>query len=118
VLLRSDYCCAYCNEQLGPRSATLDHIIPKVLGGLTVPENLCGACITCNGSKGHRDWRDWFRAQPFYNLTREEAIDSWQRITSVILHIDFCLPQIVGVPANATVLTASAIHRLLAKAVV
>jgi hypothetical protein len=52
-----------------------------VLGGLTVPENLCGACITCNGSKGHRDWRDWFRAQPFYNLTREEAIDSWQRIT-------------------------------------
>jgi 5-methylcytosine-specific restriction endonuclease McrA len=77
VLVRSDYCCAYCNEQLGPRSATLDHIIPKVLGGLTVPENLCGACITCNGSKGHRDWREWFRAQPFYSLTREEAIDSW-----------------------------------------
>ena len=77
VLLRSDYCCAYCNEQLGPRSATLDHIIPKVMGGLTVPENLCGACITCNGSKGHRDWRDWFRNQPFHNLAREEAIDSW-----------------------------------------
>ena len=77
VLLRSDYCCAYCNEQLGPRSATLDHITPKVLGGLTVPENLCGACITCNGSKGHRDWREWFRAQEFYSLTREEAIDSW-----------------------------------------
>jgi hypothetical protein len=30
----------------------IDHIIPESAGGLTVPENLCLACFSCNVLKG------------------------------------------------------------------
>ena len=58
VLLRSDYCCSYCNEQLGPRSATLDHIIPKSKGGHGV-KNLVVACHGCNNAKGDMMPEEW-----------------------------------------------------------
>ena len=53
--------CAYCGEPLG-RSGTLDHVIPKALGG---------------SSKGHKDWITWFRTQHFWSDTREWAIVQW-----------------------------------------
>ncbi|TFH22063.1 MAG: ATP-binding cassette domain-containing protein [Myxococcales bacterium] len=39
IHLSWNYRCAYCDDPLG-RSPTLDHVVPKVHGGLTVRENL------------------------------------------------------------------------------
>jgi hypothetical protein len=44
--------CAYCGR---PLSGTVDHITPhKMDPALDTPENLTGACVSCNGEKGER----------------------------------------------------------------
>lgn len=78
IHLAWNYQCAYCGDDLG-RSPTLDHITPKVHGGLTVRENLVSCCWACNSSKGKTNWVDWFRRQPFWSATREWAIVGWLR---------------------------------------
>ena len=76
IHVRWDHRCAYCAEQLG-RSGTLDHVIPKALGGTADLSNVVSCCLACNSSKGHRDWLSWYRAQPFWSATREWAIAQW-----------------------------------------
>lgn len=46
--------CAYC----GARSGSVDHLTAQPLGkfgdsSLDVPENMVGACLSCNGAKGN-----------------------------------------------------------------
>jgi len=52
VLRRDDYTCQYC----GQRAAylTIDHIVPRRLGGRHAWENLVAACPACNHRKGGR----------------------------------------------------------------
>lgn len=33
---------------------TIDHVVPKWLGGGEEDDNLVPACSTCNGAKGHK----------------------------------------------------------------
>lgn len=66
--------CAYCGSR---DELTLDHIVPKLLGGQDVSQNVLCACRTCNASKGHEDWIDWYRAQEFYSAWRFRSIFMW-----------------------------------------
>lgn len=50
VLVRDKYTCAYCG--LG-NATTIDHILPRALGGLTTWQNCVAACEKCNSHKGH-----------------------------------------------------------------
>jgi 5-methylcytosine-specific restriction endonuclease McrA len=47
-------CCAYCRtpEALTVTIFEIDHIIPLCADGMTVLDNLCLACPTCNRYKG------------------------------------------------------------------
>ena len=76
ILLAWDHACAYCRDPLG-RSATLDHVVPKVKGGLTVRENLVACCLACNSHKMHHDWLEWYRSQGFHSELQERAIEAW-----------------------------------------
>ena len=64
--------CAYCHEPIGPggteaadpppgtiRRATLDHLMPDVLGGTDDPSNLVPACKQCNSAKGSMHPDEW-----------------------------------------------------------
>ncbi len=53
ILKRDAYTCQYCGRNGGERM-TIDHIIPKSLGGRTVWENVVSACRACNLKKGNR----------------------------------------------------------------
>ena len=44
--------CQYCGDTLPKSELTIDHIIPKALGGKTVWENVVCACSKCNRKKG------------------------------------------------------------------
>jgi 5-methylcytosine-specific restriction endonuclease McrA len=44
-------CCAYCGGRLSPRTATLDHVVPKSQGGPATRENQVAACLRCNRLK-------------------------------------------------------------------
>lgn len=52
VLIRDDYRCQYCHTLKGPM--TVDHIIPKKMGGSDTWENLVCSCARCNNKKGNR----------------------------------------------------------------
>ena len=53
VFLRDDYTCQYCGCDVTSKSATLDHVVPVSLGGLTTWENSTTACAPCNSNKGN-----------------------------------------------------------------
>jgi 5-methylcytosine-specific restriction endonuclease McrA len=61
--------CVYCGTSTqrpragihrAPDRATLDHVIPKALGGRLTPDNLVLACQACNNERGTLD-ADVFR---------------------------------------------------------
>ena len=65
--------CIYCGEN----SESIDHILPRSKGGLTISENCVPACLSCNGEKSDKDVFDWYRKQPFYDPRRSMAIRAW-----------------------------------------
>jgi len=65
--------CAYC----GKHADTLDHVVPRHKGGLTVKENLVSCCRRCNGSKGAEDLWNWYTQQPFFCQDKAEVILEW-----------------------------------------
>ncbi|MGE5222709.1 MAG: HNH endonuclease [Omnitrophica WOR_2 bacterium] len=52
ILRRDDYTCQYCGQRSS--SLTIDHIIPRHMGGQHCWENLVTACPSCNHRKGGR----------------------------------------------------------------
>ena len=52
ILLRDEYTCQYCGKRLS--NLTIDHVIPRRLGGSHSWENLVAACPSCNYHKGGR----------------------------------------------------------------
>ncbi len=47
--------CHYCNCELTHETATIEHIVPKFLGGSNKLSNLALSCGPCNHSKGWND---------------------------------------------------------------
>lgn len=55
VMVRAGYRCEYCRlhqDDAGPFSLHIEHIIPKQHGGTDDLDNLCLACAECNWAKG------------------------------------------------------------------
>lgn len=54
IFLRDGYVCQYCGIKANSYDLTLDHIVPKSLGGESCWENVVTACQKCNSHKGDR----------------------------------------------------------------
>lgn len=52
ILIRDGHRCQYCGTNRG--TMTVDHILPKNVGGMDTWENLVCACPRCNNVKGDR----------------------------------------------------------------
>lgn len=52
VFARDDYQCQYCG--ITGRDLTIDHVVPKRLGGPATWENLVTCCRKCNAKKGDK----------------------------------------------------------------
>ncbi len=55
VFERDGYACFFCGkhqDQLAKGDLTLDHFIPRALGGTNTFDNLFAACRSCNSRKG------------------------------------------------------------------
>jgi 5-methylcytosine-specific restriction endonuclease McrA len=46
--------CQYCGKQFPTRELTVDHVVPRVMGGQHAWTNLVCACVSCNARKGGR----------------------------------------------------------------
>ncbi len=51
ILRRDNYQCQYCGKRT--TDLTIDHVIPKAIGGKDTWENLVTACMKCNNKKGN-----------------------------------------------------------------
>ena len=65
--------CIYC----GHPSESIDHVLPRSQGGLSVTENCVPSCLSCNGDKSDLDAFYWYRKQKFYDPRRAMAIRAW-----------------------------------------
>jgi len=52
ILKRDQHQCQYCGR--ADRSLTVDHVVPRHLGGADSWENLVCACVKCNSLKGDK----------------------------------------------------------------
>jgi 5-methylcytosine-specific restriction endonuclease McrA len=52
IFARDDYTCQYCGQSV--RELTIDHVIPKRMGGGATWENLVCCCRRCNTRKGDK----------------------------------------------------------------
>ena len=52
IFKRDKSTCQYCGTSLPKSELTIDHILPKSLGGKTTWENVVCACSKCNRKKG------------------------------------------------------------------
>lgn len=54
VLKRDEYTCQYCNRKLGGLDMTIDHVKPRIFGGISSFMNCVASCLKCNNKKGGR----------------------------------------------------------------
>jgi 5-methylcytosine-specific restriction endonuclease McrA len=87
---RDENRCQYCLKHLEPRELTIDHVIPRVRGGVSSWTNCVLACIACNRKKAHRTLDEagmhlahrpmrprWTPKHLFTNMPRRA---SWERV--------------------------------------
>lgn len=73
--------CPYSGTKLTVENLHLEHIVPIILGGGTVAENLIPSCSTCNISKNGNHMIEWYEVQPFFSIERFQKIVDYIFIT-------------------------------------
>jgi 5-methylcytosine-specific restriction endonuclease McrA len=53
-MIRDKFKCVYCGGGEIDGRFTIDHVLPKALGGKSSFENCVTACKPCNNKKGHK----------------------------------------------------------------
>jgi 5-methylcytosine-specific restriction endonuclease McrA len=89
---RDGYTCQYCGRRAPSEDLSIDHIVPRSLGGKSSWTNCVLACIRCNVRKGNRSLRgagmslvrkpqkpDW---SPALTLTFGAKKQSWEKFIS------------------------------------
>jgi 5-methylcytosine-specific restriction endonuclease McrA len=82
--------CQYCHRHLDAGELTIDHVVPRVRGGVSSWENCVLACVACNRRKAHRTPEQaglrlrrapsrprWTPRQLFHGVPHRE---SWEKI--------------------------------------
>lgn len=54
ILARDGHTCQYCRRPGRGTQMTVDHVVPRSLGGTATWDNLVAACAPCNRRKGNR----------------------------------------------------------------
>jgi 5-methylcytosine-specific restriction endonuclease McrA len=63
--------CCYCGQA---KELQKDHFKPVSKNGETTINNIVSCCKSCNASKGSKDYKIWYKQQPFYSVEREKKI--------------------------------------------
>ena len=82
IYLRDGLSCVYCGASVedadgATKILTLDHVMPRKLGGSNEARNLVTACLSCNLAKGDKRLSEWLdrrdhRRAAVYRHTRRK----------------------------------------------
>jgi hypothetical protein len=67
IYARDGHACVYCGSE---DHLTLDHVIPRELGGGHEAENLVTACLHCNSARRDTSLRAWLQT------LRDDGVDT------------------------------------------
>lgn len=81
---RYDGRCAYCNVETSYKAGTVDHYLPKVMGGKDDRENLRWSCWTCNHLKANMSPEEWEMVKPSPVPTVETAYERKVRLQRMV----------------------------------
>ena len=85
---RDNWSCQYCSKQLGRGSVTIDHVVPRCMGGKTTWKNCVVSCKNCNKIKGNK-----FLHETDMTLKKQPDVPSvnhfWELQESVDWHNDW-----------------------------
>ena len=70
------YKCAYCGSN---KELTIDHVVPRSKGGTDFTKNVVCCCHSCNQSKSHTPWEEWYFSQEFFSLEKYNKIIEWMK---------------------------------------
>ena len=73
VFRRDNYTCQYCGRKVP--NLTIDHVLPRHLGGKHIWTNVVTACSACNHFKGGRRLEESFVR--LLSVPREPASNAW-----------------------------------------
>ncbi|MGY1743384.1 MULTISPECIES: HNH endonuclease [unclassified Blastococcus] len=74
ALARDGATCIWCGRALGGLVApTTEHVVPRVKGGPSWPENEVAACCRCNAARGHVAPVEWLEECRRRGWTPDEA---------------------------------------------
>jgi 5-methylcytosine-specific restriction endonuclease McrA len=88
---RDGHACQYCGTRPEPDDLTIDHVVPRALGGVSSWTNCVLACVSCNHQKADRTPEMAHMklrkkpVQPTWNpgyWRHTTRIDSWQKFIS------------------------------------
>lgn len=54
VFRRDKFTCQYCGQTCTHKELTIDHVLPRDLGGITSWENCVACCFECNNKKSNK----------------------------------------------------------------
>jgi 5-methylcytosine-specific restriction endonuclease McrA len=54
IFKRDHMTCQYCGARPGSEELTIDHVVPRSLGGTSTWDNCVLACVSCNARKANR----------------------------------------------------------------
>lgn len=95
VLFRDRHRCAYCGDKKTRRELTIDHVIPRCLGGPTKWDNVVASCHDCNSKKGGRTPKQaqmdllWSPKDPGWDpivilkISEDSFIDGWENYIKI-----------------------------------
>lgn len=75
--------CAYCGKNISLKKVTMDHVIPKSLGGSNTIDNLLPACKVCNSKKGSSSL-EAFRVDFFKDSLTAQERSSQERMLNAV----------------------------------
>lgn len=73
---RDDHTCFWCARRMTLVKATLEHLMPRSIGGPDIPANLVLACTVCNHWRGDLSLTRWVHSGAVSGRISEGTIDA------------------------------------------
>ena len=80
IFKRDRSVCQYCKNSFPKNELSIDHVVPKSLGGKTTWENVVCCCLTCNRRKGSN-----FLSETAMSLSIKPIKPSWELLSNIYL---------------------------------